>query len=127
MTHIPLKRELKPCPFCGDTGRPLPERDTSKPAEQQGLFRKFVVRRVDGSDGPGGKHEGCEYFVLDVDHDPHARDALAAYAASVRATHPALALDMVHRYELHDATRRAIVRAAAAMAPNPIPTGGTAP
>lgn len=88
-------------PFCGCGGPdPLPERDPSKPAEQQGVFRKFEVCRVDGSDKPGGKHEGCEYFVLDVDHDPHAKVALAAYAGAVEATHPQLAEDMRDRYDL---------------------------
>lgn len=88
-------------PFCGCGGpEPLPERDTSKPAEQQGLFRKFDVRRTDGSDKPGGKHYGCEYFVLDVAHDKHAKAALAAYAAAVEETNPHLAQDMRDRYEL---------------------------
>ena len=59
-----------------------------------GLFRKFDVRRVDGSDQHGGKHEGCSYFVLDLDHDPHARPALKAYAKSCRADYPALANDL---------------------------------
>jgi hypothetical protein len=79
---------------------PLPERDATKTAEQQGLFRKFVVRRTDGSDAPGGKHDGCDYFVLDVTHDKHAKAALAVYAASVEETHPQLAADMRNRYEL---------------------------
>ena len=88
-------------PLCGcDSPNPLPERDTTRPAERQGLFRKFDVRRTDGSDKPGGKHEGCEYFVLDVDHDRHAEAALAAYADSVEATHPDLARDMRNRYQL---------------------------
>lgn len=72
----------------------LPERDASVPAEQQGLFRKFDVRRVDGSDQPGGKHHGCRYFVLDVDHDQHAHDALTAYAAACESSHPELAADL---------------------------------
>lgn len=72
----------------------FPERDTSRPAEEQGLFRKFDVRRVDGSDAPGGKHHGCRYFVLDVDHDQHAVDALIAYANSCEKTHPELARDL---------------------------------
>ena len=78
----------------------LPERDATKPAEQQGLFRKFDVRRTDGSSEPGGKHENCEYFVLDTDHDPNATAALVAYANSVEATHPELAADMRNRYAL---------------------------
>lgn len=70
------------------------ERDQSKAAEQQGMFRKFSVQRVDGSDVVGGKHFGCRYFVLDMDHDAHAPAALRAYAKSCRATHPELAADL---------------------------------
>lgn len=43
---------------------------------------KFIVRRRDGSDAPGKKHDGCWHFVLDVKHDPHAAVALRAYADS---------------------------------------------
>ena len=86
----------------------LPERDTAKPAEQQGLFNKFEVRRTDGSSDPGGKHHGCEYFVLDVDHDSHAKAALSAYADSVEPTHPQLAADMRSRYGLSQAVREAV-------------------
>ena len=57
--------------------------------KRRGLFGKFIVERVDGSDrregirgGPPGKHYGCEYFVLDLNHDPHAKPALIAYALS---------------------------------------------
>ena len=76
----------------------LPERDTSKPAEQQGLFRKFDVCRTDGSDAPGGKHHGCRYFVLDVDHDAFAAAALGAYAAACEATHAELARDLREKW-----------------------------
>ncbi|RQO38646.1 hypothetical protein DBR37_01765 [Herminiimonas sp. KBW02] len=76
----------------------LPERDPSKPAEAQGLFRKFDVSRVDGSDAPGGKHYGCEYFVLDVDHDPHAPAALRAYGEACRDTHPQLSAELMARH-----------------------------
>jgi len=79
----------------------LPERDTSKPAEAQGLFRKFDVTRTDGSSAPGGKHHGCEYFVLDVDHDPHSKAALQAYALACASTHPQLSADLMDRYGVH--------------------------
>lgn len=69
-------------------------RDATVPAEQQGLFRKFSVQRTDGSDVVGGKHFGCRYFVLDLDHDPFARAALRAYAQACQATHPQLATDI---------------------------------
>jgi hypothetical protein len=72
----------------------FPERDPSIPTEQQGLFRKFDVRRVDGSDRPGGKHEGCRYYVLDLDHDQHAPAAMRTYAAECKSTHPQLAADI---------------------------------
>jgi hypothetical protein len=98
--HIRAKQAAKPkhspLPeyFAAPQPSALPERDASKPAEQQGLFRKFDVRRADGSDTAGGKHYGCEYFVIDVDHDAHAGAALMAYAAACEATHPDLARDL---------------------------------
>ena len=79
--------------------RSLPERDPERPAEDQGLFRKFEVRRTDGSDGPGEQHEHCFYFVLDVDCDPHALPAIRAYAESCYLTHPNLARDLVDRIQ----------------------------
>lgn len=74
----------------------LPERDETKPAEAQGLFRKFIVERVDNSP----KHSSCEYFVLDVTHDEFAKTALRAYATACQSTHPQLALDIIRKYEL---------------------------
>lgn len=68
--------------------------DPSLPSSQQGLYEKFHVTRTDGSDAPGGKHEGCRYFVLDATHDPHTPAAMRAYAASCAVTHPLLAADI---------------------------------
>lgn len=65
----------------------------------RGLYDKFRVQRVDGADAPGGKHEGCEYFVLDVTHDPHAQAALMAYAQSCKLTHPKLSADLMARID----------------------------
>lgn len=76
----------------------FPERDVTKPAEEQGLFRKFDVRRVDGSDAPGGKHHGCEYFVLDLDHDIHAPAAIREYAKACNETHPQLSAELSERF-----------------------------
>lgn len=59
-----------------------------------GLFHKFNVERVDGTSAPGQKHDGCDYFVLDLTHDPHALPALRAYAQSCRADYPKLADDL---------------------------------
>lgn len=70
------------------------------------IFEKYIVTRTDGKSAPGQKHDGCAYFVLDLDHDPHALPALAAYARSCETTHPQLARDlgqtvakMSHRYD----------------------------
>lgn len=51
---------------------------------ERGLYGKFHITRTDGKSEPGEKHHGCDYFVLDITHDPHAIPALRAYAASAR-------------------------------------------
>jgi len=60
----------------------------------QGLYGKYIVRRTDGTDAPGGKHEGCCYFVLDLTHDAGARHAARTYARNIRGTNPILADDL---------------------------------
>ena len=72
----------------------------------KGIYNKFHVERNDGSDLPGGKHEDCEYFVLDLTHDPHALPALAAYAASAeRDGYGLLAADLRKRIDYHGRAR----------------------
>ena len=39
-------------------------------------------------------HDGCWCFVLDPQHDPHARIALAAYAVDCAPHYPKLAEDL---------------------------------
>ena len=63
------------------------------------IFNKFRVERTDGKSAPGEKHDGCFYFVLDLDHDPHARPAIAAYADACERTHPTLAADLRKRLQ----------------------------
>lgn len=60
----------------------------------RGLYGKFYVERTDGKSAPGQKHDGCEYFILDLDHDKNAVPALEAYAASCEAEYPLLASDL---------------------------------
>jgi len=60
----------------------------------RGLYGKFNIVRRDGTSEPGGKHHGCEYFVLDLTHDQHARAALAAYMRSCQVEYPLLAADL---------------------------------
>jgi hypothetical protein len=62
--------------------------------QARGLYNKFRVERTDGSSVPGGKHECCRYFVLDLDHDRFALQALLAYARACRAERPELAADL---------------------------------
>lgn len=76
----------------------LPAFDPSRSREEQGLYGKFYVRRVDGTDQPGGKHHGCRYFVLDVDHDQFAPAALDAYAAKCEHKYPELARDLREKF-----------------------------
>lgn len=61
----------------------------------RGLYNKFLVTRRDGRNI---KHHQCDYFVLDVTHDPHAKIALQAYAASCQADYPLLAADLRSRW-----------------------------
>lgn len=62
------------------------DRDTGR-----GLYRKYDVRRLND---PEGKHTQCNYFVLDLDHDPYAKVALRAYAVSCRQKFPQLSDDL---------------------------------
>jgi hypothetical protein len=61
---------------------------------KRGLYRKFEVKRTDGSSEPGGKHDDCAYFVLDLEHDEFALAALKAYARAAKKQYPALAKDI---------------------------------
>ena len=63
-------------------------------ADERGLYIKYRVDRIDCQDAPGGKHEGCNLFVLDLNHDPHGRTAALAYAEACRADRPNLAADL---------------------------------
>jgi hypothetical protein len=56
----------------------------------EGLYGKFIVRRTDDKDAPGEKHDGCTYFVLDLQHDKHMVPALRAYADSCEKEYPVL-------------------------------------
>lgn len=62
---------------------------------QRGIYSKFHIERTDGSSAPGGKHERCAYFALDLEHDPFAIPALKASAAACAETHPELARDVL--------------------------------
>ena len=62
--------------------------------KERGIYQKYNVTRTDGSSGPGGKHEHCHYWVLDLIHDKHAAPALRAYAESCEKEYPVLAYEL---------------------------------
>ena len=68
--------------------------DTDMGGKAKGLYDKFHVMRMDGQDMPGEKHDGCQYFVLDMTHDKHAPAAIRAYAESCCVEFPLLAADL---------------------------------
>lgn len=76
----------------------FPEKDETKTTEEQGIFRKYEVSRVDGRDGPGYRHHDCELFVLDLSHDPFAQAAVLAYAEACKNQLPQLAADIRKKY-----------------------------
>lgn len=57
---------------------------------EKGLYKKYEVRRIDGKE----KHDGCEYFVLDMVHDKFSVPALSAYAHACKQEYPELAKDL---------------------------------
>lgn len=62
--------------------------------DDRGLHAKYDITRTDGTDAPGGHHHRCRLFVLDLDHDPHARTAALAYADAAQDDRPALAAEL---------------------------------
>lgn len=60
----------------------------------RGLYGKFWVERTDGKSAPGQKHDGCEYYILDLTHDKYAVPALRAYAEHCEHEYPLLAADL---------------------------------
>ncbi len=65
---------------------------------QRGLYEKFRVWRVDGQSEQGEKHAMCDYFVLDLTHDPFAIPAIQAYVESCKDRFPNLAADLREKY-----------------------------
>jgi hypothetical protein len=73
-----------------------------------GLYNKFIVTRTDGTSAEGLKHYGCQYFVLDLDHDKHAMAAIRAYAKSCKRDYPELSKDLlrIQRDKIDESFRR---------------------
>lgn len=60
--------------------------------QERGLYSKYDVRRLNDTTG---KHDECEFFVLDLKHDKHAKHALIAYSIACREEYPILADDLL--------------------------------
>lgn len=59
--------------------------------KNKGLYPKYKVwRRHD----PNGKHNYCDYFVLDWQHDKYTIPAMEAYAKACQSEFPHLANDI---------------------------------
>lgn len=101
--HVPRVQPGKGCRFGGEERwRVMRSSD-----ELRGVYRKYEIRRTDGSSAPGGKHEHCRYFVLDLEHDEFARAALKAYAKACRKKFPKLAEDIESMLAAGSANARA--------------------
>lgn len=72
------------------------DRESAAPMldKERGLYSKYFVSRLDGSSRVGRKHNGCRFFVLDLDHDPNAAAGLEGYAFSCAEDFPELAKDL---------------------------------
>lgn len=62
--------------------------------KDKGVYKKFDVKRTDGSSDKGQKHHDCQYFVLDLQHDRFSRNALYAYAKACKKEFPELSKDI---------------------------------
>lgn len=71
-----------------------------------GIYHKFDVTRTDGQSAPGGKHDKCEYFVLDLTHDPYALSAVRAYATACKKEYPVLSKELETKISLIMEKRR---------------------
>jgi DNA-directed RNA polymerase subunit RPC12/RpoP len=70
-----------------------------KPDQQRGLYGKYLIHNADGTLVP----DEAEYFVLRLDKgDPHALNALRAYAISCADAYPQLAQDLREKIDAHD-------------------------
>lgn len=73
----------------------MQKRNPNKPDQEQGIYQKYYVERVDGSSAPGGKHANDKYFVLNLTTDKFAKIAAVAYAIACREEYPELSKDLL--------------------------------
>jgi len=62
-----------------------------RPDSDRGIYAKYDVKR---RNDPSGRHADCRFFVLDPEHDIHARGALETYQDLVGGEYPHVAADI---------------------------------
>lgn len=62
--------------------------------KNRGLYIKYEVQRLDDA---AGKHNDCDFYVLDLVHDKFSKEALTAYANACESEYPELAKDIRNR------------------------------
>lgn len=60
-------------------------------SDKKGIEVRYTVKK---KNDPTGKHDTCQYFVLDPLHDPLARGALMSYATAAEKEYPELAKEL---------------------------------
>lgn len=82
-----------------DDPRHIEHRERSFTKDSTHQFHYEVIRDDLAEHNPKSRHYGgCRYFVLDLDHDPHAIAAVLAYADSCRSERPTLAAELDEKY-----------------------------
>lgn len=62
--------------------------------KNEGLYRKYIVKKANGTE----IDKNADYFVLRLDTDKYAREAIMYYAALIRKSNPKLAEDLMEKY-----------------------------
>lgn len=60
----------------------------------KGLYKKYIIQKVNGTE----IDKNADYFVLRLDTDPYAREAIAFYAALIKKHNPELADDLLKKF-----------------------------
>lgn len=65
--------------------------------EDRRFYQKYNVQRLNRLNDRTGRYDGCEFFVLDLDHDRYAKIALLAYAGACEEEFPLLSRNLLER------------------------------
>ncbi len=68
------------------------------PDKKKGFYKHYEVKRLND---PAGKHDDCEYLVLDFKHDKFSIPAATMYADMCEAEYPLLAKNLRETIDRH--------------------------